>query len=36
MYWIYWFEGKSLLEYINLFSPDNYDKNDKMIKKLLS
>ena len=26
-------KGKSLLDYINLFSPDNYEKNDKIILK---
>ena len=34
----YWFinfmlKGKSLSEYINLFSPNEYKKNDKMILK---
>ena len=24
-------KGKILLEYINLFSPDDYEKNDKII-----
>ena len=24
-------EGKSLLDYINLFSPNEYEKNDKII-----
>ena len=24
-------KGKSLLEYTNLFSPDDYEKNDKVI-----
>ena len=24
-------KGKSLLEYTNLFSPDDYEKNDKII-----
>ena len=33
---LYWFinfmlKGKSLSEYINLFSPNEYKKNDKMI-----
>ena len=27
------FKGKSLLEYTNLFSPKEYQKNDKMILK---
>ena len=26
-------KSKSLLEYINLFSPNNYGKNDKIILK---
>ena len=26
-------EGKSLLEYTNLFSPNDYEKNDKVIKR---
>ena len=26
-------KGKSLLEYTNLFSPNNYEKNDKIILK---
>ena len=26
-------KGKSLLEYTNLFSPNSYQKNDKMILK---
>ena len=26
-------KGKSLLEYTNLFSPDDYEKNDKIILK---
>ena len=26
-------KGKSLLYYINLFSPDDYEKNDKRILK---
>ena len=26
-------EGKSLLEYTNLFSPNKYKKNDKLILK---
>ena len=26
--------SKSFLEYTNLFSPNNYEKNDKIIKKL--
>ena len=26
-------KGKSLLEYINLFSPNDYEKNDKIILK---
>ena len=35
---LYWFinfmlKGKSLSEYINLFSPNEYKKNDKMILK---
>ena len=28
-------KGKSLLEFTNLFSPDEYKKNDKIILKLL-
>ena len=26
-------KGKSLLDYTNLFSPDDYGKNDKMLLK---
>ena len=26
-------EGKCLLEYTNLFSPNDYEKNDKVIKR---
>ena len=26
-------KGKSLLDYTNLYSPDNYEKNHKMILK---
>ena len=26
-------KGKSLLDYTNLFSPDNHEKNDKIILK---
>ena len=26
-------KGKSLLDYTNLFSPNHYEKNDKMIVK---
>ena len=26
-------EGKTLLDYTNLFSPDEYENNDKMILK---
>ena len=26
-------KGKSLLDYTNLFSPNDYDKNDKIILK---
>ena len=26
-------KGKSLLDYTNLFSPNNYEKNDKTILK---
>ena len=26
-------KGKSLLEYTNLFSPNDYEKNDKIILK---
>ena len=26
-------KGKSLLDYANLFSPDDYEKNDKIILK---
>ena len=26
-------KGKSLLEYSNLFSPNDYEKNDKLISK---
>ena len=35
MYWIYWFcaKGKRLLEYANLFSPNEYKKNDKTTLK---
>ena len=28
-------KGKCLLDYINLFSPNEYEKNDKMIPKLI-
>ena len=28
-------KGKSLLEYTNLFSPNEYKKNGKIIKKLV-
>ena len=33
MYWIIGFmlKGKSLLDYTNFFSPNEYDKNDKKI-----
>ena len=33
LYWIYQLQGKgkSLLDYINLFSPNKYEKKDKMI-----
>ena len=42
IYWIYWFigfidcmlKGKRLLENTNLLSLDDYEKNDKIIKKL--
>ena len=27
-------KGKSLLDYTNLFSPDEYEKNDKIILKI--
>ena len=27
------FKGKKLLEYANLYSPNEYEKNDKRIKK---
>ena len=30
---IFMFEGKSLLGYTNLFSPNGYEKNDKIILK---
>ena len=30
---ISWYKGKSLLEYTNLFSPNEYKKNDKIISK---
>ena len=35
LYWIYWFfaKGKRLLEYTNLFSPNEYKKNDKTTLK---
>ena len=33
MYSIYWFQGKSLLEYTKLFSPNEYKNNDKIILK---
>ena len=29
-------KGKSLLDYTNLFSPSNYEKNDKIILKLFN
>ena len=29
------FKGKSLFEYPNLFSPNEYEKNDKVILKYL-
>ena len=28
-------KGKSLLDYVNLFSPDDYEKNDKIIMKYI-
>ena len=28
-------KGRSLLDYINLFSPNKYEKNDKIILKYL-
>ena len=28
------FKGKTLLEYTNLFSPNNFKKNDKIFKEL--
>ena len=31
----YMIPGKILLDYTNLFSPDNYKKNDKIIYKYL-
>ena len=39
-YFCIWFtdsmwKGTSLLDYTNLFSPDDYDKNDKIILKHL-
>ena len=36
-YWIYYFmlKGKSLPDYTNLFSPNYYEKNDKMMKHQL-
>ena len=27
-------KGKSLLDYANLFSPNDYEKNDKIIEKV--
>ena len=32
-YWIYWFNVKRLLESTNLFSPNDYEKNEKIILK---
>ena len=29
-------KGKSLLEYTNLFSPNDYEKNDKIILKFFN
>ena len=29
-------KGKSLLDYTNLFSPNDYEKNDKMMLKIFS
>ena len=31
LYWSYWFYAKSLLDYTNLFSPNKYEKNYKLI-----
>ena len=38
LYWIYWFyaKRKSLLGYTNLFSPSEYEKNDKIIPGIFS
>ena len=35
LYWIYWFyaKGKCLLDYTNLFSSSEHEKNDKVILK---
>ena len=33
LYWIYWFQGKGLLEYTDLVFPNEYKKNNKMILK---
>ena len=35
MYWFYWFwaKGKSLVDYTDLFSSNDYEKNDKIILK---
>ena len=30
---VYWFQSKRLLDYTNLFSPNDYKKNDKIILK---
>ena len=35
-YWIYWLyaKGKGLLDYTDLFSPEEYENSDKIILKL--
>ena len=33
LHWIYWFILKSLLDYTNLISLNDYEKNDKIILK---
>ena len=30
----YMFKGKTLLDYTNLFSPDDFKKNDRVIKRI--
>ena len=30
----YMFDGKSLIDFTSLFSPNDFDKNDKTIKQL--